>query len=97
MTTEYSARVTRDGSDFQAELVVWEDGREADAYLVGWFDTHARALAAANEELTDVLAQAARLTTRAALEAAAQAAAEAERAEAALWGELATVTVRRAA
>lgn len=53
--TEYSARVTRDGDDFLAELVVREGGREADAYLVGWFDTHALALAAANEALTDAL------------------------------------------
>lgn len=53
--TEYSARVTRDGSDFQAELVAREDGREVAAYLVGWFDTHALALAAANEALTDAL------------------------------------------
>lgn len=69
--TEYSARVTRDGSDFLAEMVVWEDGQVVNEVLVGWFDSHARALAAANEAVTDALTRAAEEAALAALEARA--------------------------
>lgn len=68
-TTGYTARVTRDGPDFLAEMVVWEDGQVVNEVLVGWFDSHARALAAANEEVTDSLQRAAEEAAQLALEA----------------------------
>ena len=55
-TTDISARITRDVDDFQAEIVHYDaNGHEVDAYLVGWFSTHAAAYEAANQELTETL------------------------------------------
>lgn len=51
----FAPRITRDrdSGDFLSEVVEWDGDQEVNVVFVGWFDTHALALSAANEEATD--------------------------------------------